>query len=172
MTQDPMWFRGLLGVHIAAGSGSFLLAPVALMFYRRLSAIHRTLAAIGPFFFAAGLLAAVLIGCLAPFPQTYEQLHIPLAYATFMGISTGLAVCLAVAALPGAQSRRRTDSVLMALAALMGAVVLFLFYLLLVSDSLFDNLHWYSSLAFLEWLLCAGNAAYTYLLAGVLERSS
>ena len=28
--QDPIWFRVLLAVHIAAGAGSFLLAPVAL----------------------------------------------------------------------------------------------------------------------------------------------
>ena len=30
MTNDPVWMRSLLGVHIAAGFGSFLLAPVAL----------------------------------------------------------------------------------------------------------------------------------------------
>ena len=59
------------------------------MFYRRLSAMHRTLAAIGSFLLVAGLLAAVLIGCLAPFPQTYEPLHIPLAYATFISVSAG-----------------------------------------------------------------------------------
>jgi uncharacterized membrane protein len=28
--QDPMWIRGLLGVHIAAGTVSFVMAPVAL----------------------------------------------------------------------------------------------------------------------------------------------
>lgn len=145
-----------------------LLAPVALMFYRRLSAIHRALAVIGSFFFAAGLLAAVLIGCLSPFPDTYEPLHIPLAYATFISMSAGLAICLAVAAC-ASQSRRR---VLTGLAAFMGAVVLFLFYLLLVSDAFFDNKHWYTSLAFLEWLLCVGNAAYAYLLAAVLERNA
>jgi hypothetical protein len=164
--------RGYLFATAGTAVGGILLAPVALMFYRRLSTIHRTLAAIGSFFLAAGLLAAVLIGCLAPFPQTYEPLHIPLAYAAFIAISTGLAVCLAVAALPTEQSRRRANPFLMALAAFMGAVVLFLFYMLLVSDSLFDNQHWYSSLAFLEWLLCAGNAAYTYLLAAILERNS
>ncbi len=31
MQVDPMWMRTLLVVHIAAGSGSFLLAPVALV---------------------------------------------------------------------------------------------------------------------------------------------
>jgi hypothetical protein len=36
------------------------------MFYLRRSAMHRTLAAIGSSFLAAGLLAAFLIGCLAP----------------------------------------------------------------------------------------------------------
>lgn len=30
MTHDPLWMRAFLGVHIAAGAGSFLLAPVAL----------------------------------------------------------------------------------------------------------------------------------------------
>lgn len=30
MTGDPIWMKGLLGVHIAAGCGSFLLAPIAL----------------------------------------------------------------------------------------------------------------------------------------------
>ena len=28
--QDPMWIRGLLGVHITAGIVSFVMAPVAL----------------------------------------------------------------------------------------------------------------------------------------------
>ncbi len=31
MTHDPVWMRGLLAVHTAAGFGSFLLAPVALV---------------------------------------------------------------------------------------------------------------------------------------------
>ena len=30
MPHDPLWMRTLLGVHIAAGTGAFLLAPVAL----------------------------------------------------------------------------------------------------------------------------------------------
>jgi uncharacterized membrane protein len=30
MTHDPLWMKALLGVHIAAGATSFLLAPVAL----------------------------------------------------------------------------------------------------------------------------------------------
>ena len=30
MSGDPVWMKGLLVVHIAAGFGSFLLAPVAL----------------------------------------------------------------------------------------------------------------------------------------------
>ncbi len=30
MAHDPVWMRGLLAAHIAAGFGSFLLAPVAL----------------------------------------------------------------------------------------------------------------------------------------------
>ncbi|MEO7030562.1 MAG: hypothetical protein ABI147_14300 [Acidobacteriaceae bacterium] len=30
MTHDPLWMRAFLAVHIAAGVGSFLLAPVAL----------------------------------------------------------------------------------------------------------------------------------------------
>jgi hypothetical protein len=64
--------HGYLFATAGTAVSGILLAPVALMFYQRLAAIHRSLAAIGSFFFAAGLLAAVLIGCLAPFPQTYE----------------------------------------------------------------------------------------------------
>src|ERR1700712_1212014 len=30
MTHDPLWMKTFLGVHIAAGATSFLLAPVAL----------------------------------------------------------------------------------------------------------------------------------------------
>src|ERR1700686_4013880 len=30
MTHDPLWMKAFLGVHIAAGATSFLLAPVAL----------------------------------------------------------------------------------------------------------------------------------------------
>ena len=29
--QDPMWFKAFLGVHIAAGASSFMLAPVAIV---------------------------------------------------------------------------------------------------------------------------------------------
>jgi uncharacterized membrane protein len=31
MTGDPIWIKSLLGVHVTAGFGAFLLAPVALM---------------------------------------------------------------------------------------------------------------------------------------------
>ncbi len=31
MAHDPLWMRALLATHIAAGFGSFLLAPVALV---------------------------------------------------------------------------------------------------------------------------------------------
>jgi len=31
MTGDPIWLKCLLAVHVTAGFGAFLLAPVALM---------------------------------------------------------------------------------------------------------------------------------------------
>jgi hypothetical protein len=161
--------HGYLFATSGTAVSGILMAPVAPMFYRRLTAIHRSLATAGSFLFAAGLLAAILIGCLAPFPQTYEPLHIPLAYAAFVSISAGLATCLAVAATRAGRQRR---PIAMGLAVFMGAVVLFLLYLLFAGDDIFDNKHWYSSLAFLEWLLCVGNAAYTYLLAAILERNA
>src|ERR1700722_3208113 len=56
--------HGYLFATAGTAVGGIVLAPVALMFYRRLSVVHRPLAAIGSFLLAAGLLAAVLIGCL------------------------------------------------------------------------------------------------------------
>ena len=31
MMTDPMWMKAMLGVHIAAGSSAFVLAPAALV---------------------------------------------------------------------------------------------------------------------------------------------
>ncbi len=47
--------RAYLFATAGTAVSGILLAPVAVMFYRRLSAMHRTLAAIGSLFLAAGL---------------------------------------------------------------------------------------------------------------------
>jgi len=47
--------HGYLFATAGTAVSGILLAPVAVMFYRRLSAMHRTLAAIGSLFLAAGL---------------------------------------------------------------------------------------------------------------------
>lgn len=152
----------------AAGCG-LLLAPVALVFHRRLRPLRARLAWAGTLLFGAGIAAATAIGFLAPFTRGYTPLHIQLAYAAFIGICAGTAILLAIAAGPARQPGE-SGRAAAGMAALNGAVLVFLVYLYF-GPEIFDNAHLLTSLAFCEWLLCADCAAALWVLAAAVSRS-
>jgi hypothetical protein len=79
--------------YVAAAAGTaisaLLLAPGAAVFYQRLRRDHPKLVLAGTVGISGGLAAAVAIGVLAPFTHGYSPLHIQLAEAAFIGISSG-----------------------------------------------------------------------------------
>jgi len=147
--ENPMgYLAAALGTAIAA----LVLAPTARLFYRRLNLIHRLGSIAGTTFYAVGLLAAILIGCLAPVRGLDYSVHLALAYGAFMSLQAGIAVYLTVAA-NGAKSRG-----LAAFATVEWILALSLFAVSFGPD-------WPGSTAFCEWALCATIGAGLWVLA-------
>jgi Protein of unknown function (DUF998) len=144
-----------------------LLVPAAHWFFRVLRRIHSGVAAAGLLLFGSALAGQIAMGLMAPFESAYSDVHIYIAYFTFLMMAAGILVWLA-AAVP---ARRRV----LAAAILQGCVVAFLIYLtagLLFHTSagdFFDNRDLFRSVAFCEWLLCVCNAAFLCLLAAATE---
>jgi hypothetical protein len=147
--QNPM---GYLGAALGTALAALALAPTALIFYRRVSPIHRWGSITGTAFYTVGLLAAILIGCLAPVRGLDYSVHLALAYGAFMNLQAGIAVYLTVAAY-GAKSRG-----LVAFAAVEWVLAVSLFAVSFGPD-------WPGSTAFCEWSLCATIGAGLWVLA-------
>jgi hypothetical protein len=147
--------RGYLIACAGTAVSAILFLSIAAFFFRSLVRRNRTVAATGSVIYALGLLAAILIGCLAPFPTLYDPVHIPLAYIAFIAIFSGLLVCLACANYPPSRWNFLLDLTLL-------AIVLYLLYLVVGPDS--------NDVAFIEWTLSVGVAAYTAILTAVLNR--
>jgi hypothetical membrane protein len=133
---------------------AILFLPAGVFFFRTLLRRHRPIAAIGSVIYTLGLIAAILIGCLAPFPAVYDYVHLPLAYSAFIAILTGLLISLVCATSPPSRGILLLDFILLGL-------VLFVFYRVLGPDS--------NDVALDEWALSACIAAYTAILAAVLK---
>lgn len=102
---------------------------------------------IGSLLLALGFLAEIALGCLARLWSMYDQAHIILAFATFIAISAGLTICLALAA------RLRRNYGLLLLAAVELLAVATLIYMIF-NPNFPPERSFLTSLAFLEWLLC------------------
>jgi hypothetical protein len=136
-----------------------LLAPLAMLAYRRLRSVRRKLALVGTLLFSAGLLAATAIGVLAPFTRGYTPSHIQLAFAAFIGINSGTLVLLI--AVPG---KSRVAMAMIVLDTIALLILLFLYF----GSVDFNNDHLLTSLAFCEWLLCANSAASLWVLGATV----
>jgi hypothetical protein len=147
--DDPL---GYLAASVGTVVAGFLLAPAAVIFYRRLSAIHRWGSITGAALFGTGLAAAIALGSLAPVPAIDFSLHLFLAYAAFMSLQAAVSVYLTVAAY-GSRSRR-----LAAFAAAEWILGILLFCVSFGPD-------WPGSVAFCEWGLFATIAAGLLVLA-------
>lgn len=137
--------RGYPAAAIGTALAGFVLLPSILVFYRRIRSVPATA------FYAAGLLAAILIAVLAPFPGIDFSVHLALAYGAFISLQLGISLYLAVAAY-SSKSRR--------LAA--WAVVEWVLGILLLGLSFGPD--WTGSTAFCEWGLCVTIAAGLWVL--------
>ena len=123
----------------------FTLLPTCMVFHRRIKSVAATA------LYAAGLLAAILIAGLSPFPDIDFSVHLALAYGAFMSLQLGISIYLAVAAYRS-KSRRLT-----AWAATEWIIGVILFSLSFGPD-------WTGSTAFCEWGLCATIASGLWVL--------
>ncbi len=154
----------------AAGTAAsgLLLIPAAALFYRRLGFMRRKATAAGTVLFAAGLAAAIAIGCLAPFTHGYTPLHIQLAFAALIGIYCGTLIWSAIAAPAAVEGGSSWAPALVGMVAVHAAELLFLVYLYFTPD-FFDNGRLLTGLAFWEWVLCVAIGVSLLILADAVE---
>jgi hypothetical protein len=129
--------------------------------FRALGIVHHLWSWAGCGLLALGLLGQICVGCLARFSGMYDQLHIAMAFATFIAISAGLAVCFGLAAW------LHRNLGLGLLAGIQFLAVSILTYMLFHPDFPPER-SFLSSLAFLEWTLCSMFVAFMLALTASL----
>ena len=159
--------------YLAAGAGialcGLLLAPAALWFFRVLRCLHAGVAAVGLGLFGGGLAGAVFIGVMSPFEDAYSDVHIYVAYATFLLMAAGTLVWMAMA------TRASRSGRLLAAFIVQAGVALFVLYLTVgmvfpFGPDFFDDRNLLHSATVCEWALCAGNVVYLFILGAAVER--
>jgi hypothetical protein len=90
--------HGCLAAALGTGVAAVVLAPSALLFYRRLSPIHKLASMAGAACYAAGLPAAILIAGLSPVRGLDFSIHLMLAYVAFISLQAGVSIYLTIAA--------------------------------------------------------------------------
>jgi hypothetical membrane protein len=159
--------------YLAAGAGmalcGLLLAPAALWFFRVLRGLHAGIAAAGLSLFGAGLAGAVFIGCMSPFEDAYSDVHIYVAYATFVLMAAGTLVWMAMVT---RASRRRGLVAALIVEAFVAAFLLYLTVGMVFPSGpdFFDDRSLVRSAALCEWVLCVGNVTYLSILGAAVER--
>jgi hypothetical protein len=161
--------KGYLIASSATAICGLFLFPLIRVFHRRLRQFSRSGTATGSFIFGLGALGAVSIGCLAPFPISYESVHVPLAFATFIGIVAGIVVYLFLIARAVFQTNRRSGYLLSACLTLKLAALGALVYIYFIPD-FFTGESWLTTLALWEWMLCLGIVSYLLLLVIALDK--
>jgi hypothetical protein len=141
--------HGYLAAALGTVVAAVVLAPSALLFYRRASPIHRVASMAGAACYAAGLLAAILIGCLAPVRGLDFSIHLLLAYVALISLQAGVSIYLTIAA---TKSRSR-----MTFTVMEWVVPLALLTLSFVLDA--------DTTALCEWGLCATIGTGLWVLA-------
>jgi hypothetical protein len=139
-----------LGYIVAASAVAIcgaLMLPAVRSVFLGLRDTSAMLSALGSSLLAVGFVGEILLGCLARLWSMYDETHIIFAFSTFIAISAGLTICLALAA------RLRRNYGLWLLSALQMLAVSTLIYMLFHPDFPPER-SFLTSLAFLEWLLC------------------
>jgi len=150
-----------------AVSGALLL-PVIASLHRQLRSRHRVLTGVGTVLLTTGACGAIAIGALSPFPVSYDDVHVPLAFLTFIAIVSGIACHAAVLTSTAAAQSRVVRTALRVCLTVQAALIPFLAYLYVVPD-FFDGRTLFTTLAFLEWSLCVGILAMLLVLIAALD---
>ena len=161
--------RGYPNAGAGTAISAMLFLPAAAFFFRTLVRGNRIVATAGSLIYTLGLIAALLIGCIAPFPRLYDHVHIPLAYAAFIAIATGLLICLALASYPLVRKGGTSGIAMLPLVLILLVVVLYLFYLVLAPGDHAPDHGLLNNVAFVEWALSVCIALYTAILTVVLS---
>ncbi|HKE27187.1 MAG TPA: hypothetical protein VKB88_32755 [Bryobacteraceae bacterium] len=169
-TDNP---RGYLAAGFGMAFCGLLLIPAALWFYRVLGGLRAGAAALGLWLFGAGLSGAVFIGFMAPFQDAYSGVHIYVAYATFLFMALGTLVWMAMATRASLRAGGGRGLLAALIAEAMGAA--FLLYMTAgmvvpFGPDFFDDSSLPRSAAVCEWVLCAGNVIYLFILGAAVER--
>lgn len=139
--------RGYIVAASAVALCGVLMLPAVRVIFLSLRETSALLSALGCSLLALGFIGEIFLGCLARLWSMYDKAHIILAFATFIAISAGLAICLALAAWI------RRNYGLFLLAALQALALSTLVYMLFHPDFPPER-SFLTSLAFFEWLLC------------------
>lgn len=143
------YLAGVVGTAIAA----LLLALAARVLFKASAPIHKAGALAATMLYLAGLLAAILVACLAPVPGIDFSIHLVLAYASFLSLQAGISIFLTIVAY-GPEGSRGTR--------IFAAVEWFLAVLLF---ALSFGPDWPGSLTFCEAGLCVTIAAGLFVLS-------
>ncbi|HTU35361.1 MAG TPA: hypothetical protein VMF66_16275, partial [Candidatus Acidoferrum sp.] len=120
--------RGYLISASAVAICGALMLPAVRTVFLGLRETGGLISGIGSLLLALGFLGEIALGCLARLWSMYDSAHIILAFATFIAISAGLTICLALAA------RLRRNYGLLLLAAIQLLAVATLIYMLFNPD--------------------------------------
>jgi len=162
-TDNP---RGYVIASAGTALCGLLLLPVALVFYRRLSRLNRPLAMAGAFLFGLGPLTATSMIFIA---AEINDLHVYLAFAAYIFMTTGLMICLALASSATIKTGGIAGTLLLSLLVFLVAVLIFLVYLLFTPD-FFNDQSLLRNVAFCEWTICCTVAACISGLAMMVSR--
>lgn len=155
--------RGYLASALATAITSFFFFRLAAQFHRwsRAGSVWRARMASSAF--GLGAFGALAIGCLAPFPVSYEAVHVPLAFATFFCLVAGLGGHLLLAALRFWRTERRRSLPLVGGCVMILGVLAALAWTYRVPNFFTGDSLW-TTLALWEWLLCASIVGFMLLL--------
>jgi hypothetical protein len=154
--------HGYLIASLGAAIAAVLLFPAAIFIGRHLVLFHPKLARVGFTIFALGILETIVTGALSPFPNVYEHVHLPLAFATFISLTAGIVIFLVVMLQWGWRRRVWRWGLFFSLIFLIAVLVFTLF--LYFTPGFFDEKSWLRNRAVYEWALSACLALYTFML--------
>ena len=162
-TENPHGY-GYAALSMVVGGG--LMLPMTALFRERLGALHPRWCRVGVGLLRAGLVAAIALGAMAPFESdTYNRVHINIAFLVFLSLSAGLAVSLSLAACRPGPWR----GLLIGLAVIQGLSLGFVGYIYMVPYP-HDGYGPWTSVAALEWELAASFAICLTALAAALQK--
>lgn len=161
--------RGYLASAVATAITGGLFLRLLAIVHRRVRAWSAPLAWAGSAFFGAGAVGAIAIGCLAPFPHSYDAVHLPLAFATFIALVAGTGLHLLAAGWQAWPRNRRRGAKMFGCCVLIGGILAALAATYRI-ENYFTGDSLLTTLALWEWLLCASIVAFLRVLAGALAR--